>query len=152
MILAAGVSWYAGRGRVWRPTCNIKDNIVIVNIQPVQPRPTAVITRYTDTVTQTSHNTEQNNKIHRELSVNLLWEQKEALVWNCAWMLKTDLMTWWVNCESANHVFLLKIWLDWKLSLIMDEYDKYFEDDRIPSDGAEDADCCKLFSCCWVRH
>ena len=34
----------------------------------------------------------------------------------------------------------------------MDEYDKYFEDDKIPSDGAEDADCCKLFSCCWVRH
>ena len=34
----------------------------------------------------------------------------------------------------------------------MDEYDKYFEDDKIPSDGAEDADCCKLFSCCWVRQ
>ena len=31
----------------------------------------------------------------------------------------------------------------------MDEWD--YGDEKLPTDGGEDADCCKMFSCFWVR-
>ena len=31
----------------------------------------------------------------------------------------------------------------------MDDWD--YGDEKLPTDGGEDADCCKMFSCFWVR-
>ena len=35
-------------------------------------------------------------------------------------------------------------------AIAMEEWN--YEEDKIPMDGDEDADCCHLFNCFWVRN